>query len=258
MIACHYWGGVLGRFCWGVVADTTPPVDEGSVTVGVTVLADAGSELPADFAEGAAVRVLSLAEAGEVTLGMVGVGNAESVSRADAADGFSVIVAEQITVGESARTAVVPVNMVNVQTDTVGDNRFSPGVGCRVPLGLQNYDDMTYLDDSDCSEDCGYGLPGEFELYDPRDYEAGWERMYADETNDYWLADHLHEEGEFVYVKDAFGPEFAPVALHGEGAADQIEFSISELPDDHRDAAMAPKMLRLCSGLACAPTMHRI
>ena len=40
---------------WGVVADTTPPVDEGTVTVGVTFLTDAGSELPADFAEGAAV-----------------------------------------------------------------------------------------------------------------------------------------------------------------------------------------------------------
>ena len=33
---------------------------------------------------------------------------------------------------------------------------------------------MTYWDDSDSSEDCGYHLPGEFEFYDHRDYEAGW------------------------------------------------------------------------------------
>ena len=71
---------------------------------------DAGSELPAD-----------LAEAGEVTLGVAGLDAAESASRADAADGFSAVVTEQIAVGGSARTAVVPVNMVNVlQTDTVG------------------------------------------------------------------------------------------------------------------------------------------
>ena len=45
---------------------------------------------------------------------MAGVGATESVSRADAADGFSVMVAEQIAVGGSAWTAVVPVNMLNV------------------------------------------------------------------------------------------------------------------------------------------------
>ena len=50
----------------GVVADTTPPVDEGAVTVGVTILTDAGSELLNNFAEGAAVRGASSAEAGEV------------------------------------------------------------------------------------------------------------------------------------------------------------------------------------------------
>ena len=140
----------------------------------MTVLTDAGSELPADFAEGAAMRVAYLAEAGEVTLGVAGVGAAESVSWADAADGFSVIVAEQIAVGGSARTTVVPVNMVNVQTDTVGNDWFSLGVGCRVPLYRHNYDDMTYWDDSDSSEDCGCGPPSEFDFYYPRNYEAGW------------------------------------------------------------------------------------
>ena len=53
-------------------------------------------------------------------------------------------------------------------------------------------------------------------FYDPRDYEAGWERMYAEEAEGYWLADHLHEDGEFV-------------------------FSTSELPDGHGDAEIAPR-----------------
>ena len=73
------------------------------------------------------------------------------------------------------RTAVVPVNMVNVQTNTVGEDRFSPGVGCRVPLDRQDYVDMTYGEhlelmevDSDSSEDCGCGPLGDFDFYDPR------------------------------------------------------------------------------------------
>ena len=79
----------------------------------------AGSELPADFAGVATVRVASLAEAGEVTLGVAGVGAAEPVSRADAADGFSAVATEQIAVGGSARTVVVPVNIINIQTNTI-------------------------------------------------------------------------------------------------------------------------------------------
>ena len=56
------------------------------VTDRVTVLTDAGSELPADFAEVAAVRVASLAEAGEVTRGVASMGAVESVSRSDTAE----------------------------------------------------------------------------------------------------------------------------------------------------------------------------
>ena len=51
------------------------------------------------------------------------------------------------------------------------------------------WDDMTYWerlellgDDSESSEDCGCGPPGDFDFYDPRDYEAGWERNKADEV----------------------------------------------------------------------------
>ena len=91
-------------------------------TVGVTVLTDAGSELPAGFAEAAAVRVAPLANAGEVTLDVVGLDVAELLSQTDADDGFSPAVAEQIAVGGSAQTAVVPVYMVDVQTNTVEDS----------------------------------------------------------------------------------------------------------------------------------------
>ena len=56
----------------GVVADAAPMADVGTVTVGVSVLTDAGSELPADFAGVAAVQVAPLVEAGEVTLDVVG------------------------------------------------------------------------------------------------------------------------------------------------------------------------------------------
>ena len=55
----------------GGVADAAL-ADVGMVTVGVTVITDAGSELPANFAGTAAVRVAPLAEAGEVTLDVVG------------------------------------------------------------------------------------------------------------------------------------------------------------------------------------------
>ena len=55
------------------------------VTDRVTVLPDAGSELPAVFAEVAAVRVASSAEAGEITFGVAGMDSAGSVSRADLA-----------------------------------------------------------------------------------------------------------------------------------------------------------------------------
>ena len=58
--------------CWGVVADAAPLADVGTVMVGVSVLMDDGSELPADFAGAAVVRVAPLAGAGEANLDVVG------------------------------------------------------------------------------------------------------------------------------------------------------------------------------------------
>ena len=80
-----------------------PLADIGTVTVGMTVLTDAGSELPADFAGAATVQVAPLTEAGEVTLDVVGLDVTELLSQTDADDEFSPAVTEQIAVGGSAR-----------------------------------------------------------------------------------------------------------------------------------------------------------
>ena len=218
-LLCRCPGLTLLRWCplpflpggGGCCADAAPLADVEMVTVGVTVLTDAGSELSADFAGAAAVRVAPLAEAGEVTLDVVGL---ELLSQMDADGEVSPVVAEHIAVGGSARTAVVPVNMVNVQTNTVGDDRFSPGVGWGVPLVRQDCVDMTceeyrelLEEDSDSSENCGYDTLSVLNYYDPRDYETVWEGSSPGETGDVRLA---------------------PV----EGGVDgQIMFPGSELPD---------------------------
>ena len=75
------------------------------------------------------MRVASSAEAGEITFGVAGMDSAGSVSRADIAEVFSDVAAEQIYVGGSTWNAVVPVNMVNIQTDNFGDDRLSRGYG---------------------------------------------------------------------------------------------------------------------------------
>ena len=101
-LARHCWGGVLGRFCWGgggeVAADAAPLADAGTVTVGVTVLTDAGSELPVDLAGVAAVRVASLAVGREVTFGVTGLAAAGAVSLADATGVFPAVSTVQIAV----------------------------------------------------------------------------------------------------------------------------------------------------------------
>ena len=86
-------------------------------------------------------------------------------------------------------------NMVNVHTNTVGDDRFSPGVGCCVLLDQQDCVDMTceecrelLEEGSDSSENCGYGPLGDLDYYDPRDYETVWEGSSPGEAGDDRLA----------------------------------------------------------------------
>ena len=96
----------------GVVADAAPLADVGTVTVGVSVLTDAGSELPAASAGAAAVRVAPLAEAGEVTLDVVGLDVAELLYQTDSDDELPPTVTQPITVNGVTRPSVVPVVMV--------------------------------------------------------------------------------------------------------------------------------------------------
>ena len=78
----------------GAVADAAPLPVVGTVTVGVSVLVDAGSELPAGSAGAAAVRAAPLAEAGEDTLDIVGLDVGELLFRTDSDDGLPMMVAE--------------------------------------------------------------------------------------------------------------------------------------------------------------------
>ena len=97
---------------------------QGTVTVGVSVLTDAGSELPADFAGATTVRVAPLAEAGEVTLDAVGLDVPELLYRTDSDDDLPPTVADPIAVNGFARPDAVPVVMVNLPTGVIGDDRI--------------------------------------------------------------------------------------------------------------------------------------
>ena len=185
------------------------------VTERVTVLPDAGSELPAVFSEVAAVCAASEAEAEKITFGLADMDYRESVSRADIAGEFSDVADEQSAVGGSAWTAVVPVNMVNVQIDNVGDDRFSPGVGCCA--------DMAYLErselmgsDSDSSEDCGCSPPGDVDFDYLREYEAECAWYFTEGDECVWRTDGLQEDRNLIYLKDAYNTRIAPVALSSE------------------------------------------
>ena len=139
-------------FTEGVVTDATPLVDVRMVTDRVIVLPDAGSELLAVFAE-VAVCVRPprprLRRSPLVWRTWIPGGGGGSVSGE-----FLDVADEQIAVGRSAWTAVVPVNMVNIQIDNVGDDRFSPGVGCCADMAYRERSELMGSD-SDSSEDCG-------------------------------------------------------------------------------------------------------
>ena len=69
----------------------------------MSVLTDAGSELPADFAGAAAVRVAPLAEAGKVTLDVVDLDVGELLYQADSDDDLPPTVAEPIAMNGYTR-----------------------------------------------------------------------------------------------------------------------------------------------------------
>ena len=73
-------------FAGGVVADAAPLAVVGTVTARVSLLPDAGSELPADSDRAAAVRAVPLDEAAENALDVVGVNVGQSWFRTDSED----------------------------------------------------------------------------------------------------------------------------------------------------------------------------
>ena len=116
----------------GGVADAAPLAVVGTVTVGVSVLVDVGSELPASSAGAVAVRVAPLAEVGEDTLDVVGLDVGDLLFRTYSDDSLPMTVAESGAMSKFVRPDAVPVVMLNMLVDIFGDDRFSPG--CRVLL----------------------------------------------------------------------------------------------------------------------------
>ena len=72
-------------------------------------------------------------EAGEDTLDVVSL-DVGKLFRTDSDDDLPLTVAEPSVMCEFVRPDTVPVVVVNMPTDVLGDDRFSPGVTCCVPL----------------------------------------------------------------------------------------------------------------------------
>ena len=201
-------------FTEGVMTDAIPLVDVQMVTDRVIVLPDAGSALPTVFAEVGAVCVASSAEAEKITFGLADMDSGESVSRADLAGEFSDVGDEQSAVGRSMWTAV-PVNMVTIQIDNVGDDRFSPGVGCCADMAHREHSELIGSD-SDSSEDCGCRPPSYVDFDDLREYEAECDWYFTEGDEGVWRADGWQEDRNLVYLEDAYSTKIYPVALSSE------------------------------------------
>ena len=85
--------------------------------------------------------------------------------------------------------------IVSVQTNVIGDDRFSPGVGCCVPLNQQNCIDSSGKEhrellenDWDSSVTCIYGSLDVLNYYDPRVSETVWVGSGPGEADDVRLA----------------------------------------------------------------------
>ena len=114
----------------GVVADAAPLAVVGTVTIGVSVLVDAGSELPAGSAGAAAVRAAPLAEAGEDTLDVVGLDVGELLFRTDSDDGLPMMVAESGAMSKFVRPDDDPVVALKCWWMSSGMTDSLPG--CRL------------------------------------------------------------------------------------------------------------------------------
>ena len=103
------------------------------------------------------------------------------LSQMDADDELPPTVAELIAVDGLAQPDVVPVVMVNVRTNVIWDDRFSPGVGYCIPLDRPNCIDFAEKEhrellenDWDSSLTCGYGSLDALDCCDLRVSETVW------------------------------------------------------------------------------------
>ena len=73
-------------------------------------------------------------------------------------------------------------------------------------LGNNSYN---YTDDK-------YNHPNNIDYDDPRDYEEWCDWNDTETVEGYYYADHLHEDGGFVYFKDAFELELDQAVRSGD------------------------------------------
>ena len=107
---------------------------------------------------------------------------------------------------------------------------------------------MTYWERQDILGDANFDYadggcdhPGDFDYDDPRDYEEWCDWNDTEKVEGYYHPDHLHEDGGFVYFKDAFEPELDQVVPSGDVyAAAQVVFQPAELPSLHEFSALPP------------------
>ena len=98
-------------------------------------------------------------------------------------------------------------------------------------------EDMTYWerldilgDDIYDNADGGCDNPGDFDYDDPWDYEEWCDWNDTETVEGYYHPDHLHEDGGFVYFKDAFEPELDQVVSSGDVyAAAQVVFQSADV-----------------------------
>ena len=123
-------------------------------------------------------------------------------------------------------------------------------LGCPVTEDMSYWERLEILgDDSYGYEDGLSGQPVYFDYDDTRDYEEWCDWNYTDAAEGYYHPDRLHEDGGFVYFKDAFGADMDPVAVSSEMCAEQAEIHFSVLPNLCSDSVRDPRMFLLSSGI---------
>ena len=103
----------------------------------MSVLLDAGIELPADSDKAAAVRAAPLDEAVENALEVAGLYIGQSRFWTDSEVRLLLLVDEHSMWGDFVRPDTARVIQVHMSTDVHGDDRFSPGVTDCVSLDRQ-------------------------------------------------------------------------------------------------------------------------